>query len=237
MLSELKNTLQALANPERAATSLRYFRTGPGQYGEGDVFLGISVPQLRQVARKFQNLGPDELHELLESPIHEHRLVALVVLVSNFKESSIQARREWCEFYLSHLHRVNNWDLVDVSARDILGEFLFNLDRSLLDALAATEHLWSQRAAIVATQAFIRRGQFADTFRLAETYLAHPHDLIHKATGWMLREVGGKNVDALREFLDEFAPRMPRTMLRYAIEKLPEAERQAYLRQAYSARK
>lgn len=229
MLSELTSTLQALANPQRAAVTARYFRTGPGQYGEGDVFLGISVPQQRQVARKFPNLGPDELHELLESPVHEHRLVALLVLVAVFKKSGIRARREWCEFYLAHLHRVNNWDLVDVSARDILGEFLLNLDRSLLDDLAASGHLWSQRAAVVATHAFIRRGQFSDTFRLAETYLTHPHDLIHKATGWMLREVGTKNTDALREFLDEFAPRMPRTMLRYAIEKLPEAERRAYL--------
>lgn len=230
MLSELKNTLQTFANPERAAVSVRYFRTGPGEYGEGDVFLGASVPQVRQVARKFQHLGPGELHELLESPLHEHRLVALLVLVSVFKKAGIQARREWCEFYLAHLHRVNNWDLVDVSARDILGEFLLNLDRSLLDDLAATDHLWSQRVAIVATHAFIKRGQFSDTFRLAETYLTHRHDLIHKATGWMLREVGNKNGDALREFLDEFAPRMPRTMLRYAIEKLPEAERRAYLR-------
>jgi len=230
VLSELKNSLQALANPERAALSVRYFRTGPGQYGEGDVFLGLSVPQQRQVAWKFQHLGPEDLYELLESPVHEHRLVALLVLVEIFKKSGFQARREWCEFYLAHLHRVNNWDLVDVSARDILGEFLLNLDRSLLDALAASGHLWSQRAAIVATQAFIRRGQFSDTFRLAETYLTHSHDLIHKATGWMLREVGGKNEDALREFLNEFAPRMPRTMLRYALEKLPETERRAYLR-------
>lgn len=229
MLSELKNTLQALANPERAAATARYFRTGPGEYGEGDVFLGIPVPQQRQVARKFQHLGPDELHELLGSPIHEHRLVALLILVAIFKKSGLQARREWCEFYLTHLHRVNNWDLVDVSARDVLGEFLLPLDRGLLDHLAATDHLWSQRVAIVATHAFIRRGQFSDTFRLAETYLTHRHDLIHKATGWMLREVGGENEDALREFLDEFAPRMPRTMLRYAIEKLPEGERRAYL--------
>lgn len=229
VLSELKASLQALANPERAAATARYFRTGPGEYGEGDAFLGVSVPQQRQVARKFQDLGPEDLHELLESPIHEHRLVALVILVGIFKKSGLQARREWCEFYLVHLHRVNNWDLVDVSARDILGEFLLHLDRSLLDALAASGHLWSQRVAIVATQAFIRRGQFSDTFRLAETYLTHPHDLIHKATGWMLREVGSKNEDALREFLDEFAPRMPRTMLRYALEKLPEAERRAYL--------
>lgn len=229
MLSDLKNTLQALAQPERAVFTARYFRTGPGEYGEGDVFLGIPVPQLRQVARKFPNLPPDDLHALLESPIHEHRLVALLVLVAIFKKAGIQARREWCEFYLAHLHRVNNWDLVDVSARDILGEFLLNLDRGLLDHLAATDHLWSQRAAIIATHAFIRRGQFSDTFRLAEGFLTHRHDLIHKATGWMLREVGGKNEEALREFLDEFAPRMPRTMLRYAIEKLPEAERRAYL--------
>lgn len=229
MLSELKNRLQDLAQPERAAIVARYFRTGPGQYGEGDVFLGIPVPKLRQVARLFPALAPDDLHDLLESPIHEHRLVALIVLVAIFKKAGLEARRDWCEFYLVHLHRVNNWDLVDVSARDILGEYLLPLDRGLLDALAASDHLWSQRVAIIATHAFIRRGQVSDTLRLAEGFLTHRHDLIHKATGWMLREIGERNPDALREFLGEFAPRMPRTMLRYAIEKFPEAERRAYL--------
>lgn len=210
--------------------SVRYFRTGPGQYGEGDVFLGVSVPQLRQVAKKFPNLAPEDLHELLESAVHEHRLVALLALVDRFKKAGTAERREWVEFYLAHLHRVNNWDLVDVSARDILGEYLLLRDRSLLDDLAARHHLWSQRVAIVATFAFIRRGQFSDTMRLAEGFLTHRHDLMHKATGWMLREIGKRNPDALREFLAQFAPKMPRTMLRYAIEKLPEAERRAYLR-------
>ncbi len=230
MLSELKKNLQALANPERAVATARYFRTGPGQYGEGDVFLGIPVPQLRLAAKKFPDLAPDDLHDLLESPIHEYRLVALLALVDRFRKATTAERRDWCEFYLAHLHRVNNWDLVDVSARDLLGEYLLPLDRSLLDMLAASDHLWSQRVAIVATHAFIRRGQFSDAFRLAETFLTHRHDLIHKATGWMLREVGQKNGDALREFLDKFTPRMPRTMLRYAIEKLPESERRHYLR-------
>lgn len=229
MLSEVTSSLQALAQPDRAIAVARYFRTGPGQYSEGDVFLGIPVPQSRAVAKKFPSLSPDDLHALLESPVHEHRLVALLILVARFQKSGTQERREWCEFYLAHLPRINNWDLVDVSARDILGEFLLPLDRSLLDALAATDHLWTQRVAIIATHAFIRRGQVADALRLAEGFLTHRHDLIHKATGWTLREVGQRNPEALREFLDEHAPRMPRTALRYAIEKFSPAERRHYL--------
>ena len=228
MLSELKTELQNLAQPDRAAFMSRYFRTGPSQYGAGDVFVGISNPQLRQLAKKFRALSPDDLQNLLDQPIHEYRFIALLILVGRFRQAGWQERREWCELYLTNLPRVNNWDLVDVSARDILGEFLLTLDRSLLDQLAQSTHLWSQRVAIIATHAFIRRGQFDDALRLAECYLTHRHDLIHKATGWTLREIGRKDMGVLRKFLTRFAPQMPRTMLRYAIKHLPEAERLFY---------
>ncbi|MCY7353330.1 MAG: DNA alkylation repair protein [Cytophagaceae bacterium] len=231
MLIALQTELQNWAQPQRAAVVSRYFRTGPGQYGEGDVFIGIPNPQLRQLAKKFLNLPPDDIHTLLNHPIHEYRFVALLILVGRFRQAGVQERREWCELYLANLPKVNNWDLVDVSARDILGEFLLTLDRSLLDQLAESGHLWSQRVAIIATQAFIRRGQFDDALRLAEYYLTHRHDLIHKASGWTLREIGRKNGSVLRTFLSRFAPQMPRTMLRYAIEHLPEAERFFYRNQ------
>ncbi len=231
MLDLLIQEIQALANPERASIMAKYFKTGKGQYAEGDQFIGLSNPQLRDIVRKFyRTLPPDAVVPLLTNPIHEYRLCGLMLWVAQFPKAPSALKEEIIALYLNHLTYINNWDLVDSSAYYLLGAWLLDKDRSLLYELAQRPHLWSQRVAMVSTLAFIRKGQWADTFRLASIFLTHPHDLMHKATGWMLREVGKKDELALREFLDEYCTQMPRTMLRYAIEKLPEKERQYYLR-------
>lgn len=230
MLLLLQEALQDAANPEKAAFALRYFKAGKGEYAEGDVFLGLTNPQLRVIIKGFYGLSFEELQELLNSPLHEYRLAALLILVKQYTKGTLQHKRHIVEFYLANVSRINNWDLVDCSARDILGAYLFDKDRDILYELAKTNHLWSQRIAVVATWFFIRKGQFDETLVICELLLNHKHDLIHKATGWMLREVGKKNGVVLRRFLDLYAPQMPRTMLRYAIEKFPEAERLRYLK-------
>ena len=230
MLLLLQEALQNAANPEKAAFALRYFKAGKGEYAEGDVFLGLTNPQLRTIIKGFYGLSFGELQELLNSPLHEYRLAALLILVKQYSKGTLQHKRHIVEFYLANVARINNWDLVDCSARDILGAYLFDKDRDILYELAKTNHLWSQRIAVVATWFFIRKGQFDETLVICELLLNHKHDLIHKATGWMLREVGKKNGVVLRRFLDLYAPQMPRTMLRYAIEKFTEAERLRYLK-------
>jgi 3-methyladenine DNA glycosylase AlkD len=229
MRHALQTELDALASPERAALTARYFKTGPGQYGAGDRFLGVPVPQQRALAKKFRTLPLADVLALLQNPMHEYRAVALFIWVLQFQRGTPAQRTEIFEQYLTHLRYVNNWDLVDNSARDIVGGYLFDRDRRLLDDLAGTPHLWTQRIAVIATFYFIQRGQFSDTLRLIERLLPHPHDLMHKACGWMLREIGKRDTEVLREFLDEHTARMPRTMLRYAIERLPERERRGYL--------
>jgi 3-methyladenine DNA glycosylase AlkD len=229
----VRAALHAIADPVRAVAVRRYFKTAPGEYGAGDEFLGPPVPAQRAVAQRFRGLPPEEAETLLQDSLHECRFVALAIwgLQVSSARTPLALRRDRCERYLRLRRFVNNWDLVDSSAPALLGKCLLysHDDRRILDELAAENHLWSQRIAIIATQAFIRRGEFADTFRLAETLLSHRHDLMHKAVGWMLREIGDQNLDALHEFLAEHLPRMPRTALRYAIEKLPLAERKAYL--------
>lgn len=229
MLQALIDDLQEAANPERAAFATRYFKTGSGQYAEGDIFLGMSAPALRNILKKYPKLYPQDSQELLDSPIHEHRMAALLIWVNEYKKASILRRREIVEQYLANINRINNWDLVDCSAPSIIGAFLFDKNRELLDELAGIPHLWSQRVAIVSTLYFIRKQQFSDTLRLCETLFSHTHDLIHKACGWMLREVGKKDVEVLKEFLNDHTPRMPRTTLRYAIERLEPRERQYYM--------
>ena len=229
--AQVKAALQAVANPEKAAFFPRFFKTGPGQYGEGDRFLGVTVPQQRVLARRFQTLALPEIAKLLDDPLHECRLTGLLILVDQFRRGDEAQRRELADFYCRCLPRINNWDLVDSSAPYILGAFLADKDRSCLDELADSGDLWRQRVAIVATFHFIRQNEFADTLRIAQRLLRHEHDLIHKAVGWMLREVGKRDVATLERFLDCHAHQMPRTMLRYAIERLPEGQRQRYLRQ------
>ena len=226
MLTKLHRLLRTFANRERAAHSPRFFKTAPGQYGHGDQFLGLTVPAMRLVVCEFRELPLPDAAALLASPWHEDRLVALMILVEQYCRTPA-ARAAIFRLYLSHTNRINNWDLVDVSAANVVGAHLEERSRKPLYRLAKSKSLWERRIAIVATLPFIRRNDFGDTLAIARLLLADKHDLIHKACGWMLREVGKRDENVLREFLDEHAATMPRTMLRYAIERLP--DRQRYL--------
>lgn len=236
--ADVKQALVELADPERAKASLWFFKTGPGQYGEGDQFIGVSVPKQRQVARRFAATPLEDLATLLASPIHEERLTALLILVDQFKRASSKRKpdpkrqKEIFRFYVDHLQGVNNWDLVDSSASYIVGQYLLtrpHSERSQLERWSHSKDQWQRRVAVIATMAFIAAGQFEDTLELAERLIGDQEDLIHKATGWALREVGKRDVTALRTFLDAHHRTMPRTMLRYAIEKLSPVERQKYM--------
>ena len=211
----------------------RFFKTGPGEYGEGDRFLGIRVPVTREVVRNCRSsVGFPEWEECIASAYHEVRLAALLSLVDCFSRSKDPMLRQRCvDFYLAHTDRINNWDLVDLSCYPLLGEWLLDKDRTLLYDLARSGRtLWEQRIGMVSTMTFVRHGQLADTFALADILLHHPHDLMHKAVGWLLREAGQRDKAALTAWLEPRCTQMPRTMLRYAVEKFPEAERQALLR-------
>jgi 3-methyladenine DNA glycosylase AlkD len=222
--------LKSMGSPAKAAHSLRFFRTGPGEYGEGDRFLGLTVPEIRAIERQSRDLPLTEVDRLLQSEWHEARLLALLILVHRYTKGDTSTRQKVYRLYLDRTDRINNWDLVDSSAPGIVGAHLRDrADRAkVLDRLARSRSLWERRIAIVATLHFIRAGELADTMRIAAQLLDDDEDLIHKAAGWMLREAGKKDVGALRAFLDRFAPAMPRTMLRYAIERLPEEERRRY---------
>lgn len=218
------------ANPAQVAGLARFFKTGPGQYGEGDRFLGIKVPVTREVVKQcWKTSTREDLEECIGSVFHEVRLAALLALVEIFKHKKAK-RQECVNFYLSHTEFINNWDLVDLSCYPLLGEWLLDKDRSLLYNLARSgKTLWEQRIGIVSTMTFIRHGQLEDTFSIADILLHHPHDLIHKAVGWLLREAGKRDKAALEAFLLPRYQTMPRTMLRYAIEKFPEEERKHWL--------
>lgn len=218
-----------MSDPARARLSASFFKTGKGEYGEGDAFLGIRVPGQRMVARRFRDLPIDDLGALLRDRWHEHRLVAAIILGDRFRRARGADRDAIARFYLANRRSINNWDLVDTSAPRILGEWLLDRPRGILDRLAASRVLWDRRIAVLATQTFIRNGEFADTLRLAGRLIGDPEDLMHKAVGWMLREIGDRNAGTLRSFLRKHAARMPRTMLRYAIEKLSPAERRRWL--------
>lgn len=221
------------SDPAQVPGLSRFFKTGPGQYGEGDQFLGIKVPVTRTVVKRlWREIGFPELGECLASGYHEIRLAGLLALVEIFahakKDPSL--RRQCVDFYLSHTDRINNWDLVDLSCYPLLGEWLLDKDRTILYDLALKgKTIWEQRIGMVSTMAFVRKGQLEDTFAIADILIGHPHDLIHKATGWLLREAGKRDKDALVSFLEPRYFRMPRTMLRYAIEKFTENERRKYL--------
>ncbi|TGE29911.1 DNA alkylation repair protein [Hymenobacter metallicola] len=227
--ASLAQALDSLADPKRAILLQRFFKTGPGQYGEGDQFLGLPLPQQRQLARQFRHLPMNETETLLASPWHEHRQTALIIWTLQFAKAGPAQQQLIHEGYLRNRSRVNNWNLVDITCPLLVGTHLLDKDRALLYELAVEPNLWSQRMSLVSTLAFIRKGQFQDTFALAEQLLSHPHDLIHKAMGWMLREVGKRNEDALEEFLIDHHGQLPRTALRYAIERLPPARRQFHL--------
>jgi 3-methyladenine DNA glycosylase AlkD len=229
LITAIHTELAALADPGRAANLQRYFKTGPGQYGEGDRFRGLRVPVVRQIARKYRRLSLAETEQLLHSAFHEDRLLALLILIHRYYAGDDAGREAIHRFYLEHRARVNNWDLVDASAPHLLGHFLHGRDRALLPRLAASEVLWERRMAIIATLYFIKQGDYDDTLKIAGLLLCDPEDLIHKAVGWMLREVGKARPAVAEAFLQAHYRHMPRTMLRYAIERFPEARRQAYL--------
>lgn len=219
------NELHSIANPEKAVFLQRFFKTGKGQYAEGDVFLGIVVPLVRNVAKAATLAPVSELQLLLDSGYHEARLAALLVVVAQFKKASPEKQTELFEFYLRNSSRINNWDLVDVTCAHVVGKYLLDKDRSVLYRMAESSLLWEQRIAIVSTIAFIRDRQFDDTLALSEMLLGHKHDLMHKAVGWMLREVGKRDKEILVDFLERNVSRMPRTALRYAIEHFSPEER------------
>jgi len=226
-INGLKTELGLLANPEKAKFLAGFFKTGKGQYAEGDMFLGITVPQTRQVAGKYSSLALPDIKKLLQSKIHEHRLTALLVLVQQFNRADENQKVKIIDFYLASTKRINNWDLVDLSADKILGEYLYQApskERKILRKLAKSKNLWERRIAVLSTFAFI------NALEISKMLLEDPHDLIHKAVGWMLREIGKRNLAVEEKFLKKHCRKMPRTMLRYAIEKFPEKKRQLYLK-------
>ncbi len=228
-LKDVMAHMQELSNPKIAEHSLRFFKTGPGEYGEGDVFLGIRVPVTRKVARKFRELSLDQILKLLKSKFHEERLLALFMLVALFKKGDDIEKKNIYNAYLGHTDSINNWDLVDGSAHQIVGGYLFERDRRPLYKLVKSKSLWERRISIIATYTFIKKNDFEDILKLSEILLADEEDLIHKAVGWMLREVGKLDLEMEEKFLRKHYKKMPRTMLRYAIEKFVEKKRQGYL--------
>lgn len=257
----LQSELKKLENPQKAKNFQRFFKTGPGEYAEGDIFLGIPVPETRKIVKQFTNLQLTELALSLKSKYHEERLAALLILIHQFKTSRLAEQKkikkanldgiqesklrikildeakkdrkkqmQIFQFYLSHTKYINNWDLVDLSAPLIVGEFLFNDEKSILIQLAKSPLIWERRIAMLACLAFIKKKKFGDSLSIAEILMNDEHDLMHKAVGWMLREIGKRNISILETFLQEHYKQMPRTMLRYAIEKFPEEKRQAYLK-------
>jgi 3-methyladenine DNA glycosylase AlkD len=229
-VAAIEKELRAIADPGIAAHATRFFKTGPGEYGEGDRFLGVRVPALRQMARRHRGASIATMFALLRSPLHEERLLALLLLVNAFRRGTDRERDRIHRGYLRAVGRcVNNWDLVDTSAPDIVGAYLEHRDRAPLHGLARSANVWKRRVAVLATFWFIRRHDCAATLDIAELLLDDEHDLIHKAVGWMLREAGKRDAEAAARFLDRHHGRMPRTMLRYAIEKLPVERRRAYM--------
>lgn len=229
--ADVIGTLRAHADPQKAEHSQRFFKTQKGQYGEGDIFWGISVPNQRIVAKKFQEISLDDLTKLFLSEVHEHRLTAGLILTYKYPKADSQEKERLYQFYLKQLDQINNWDIVDLTAPKIMGEYLIThpQEKTVLYDLIISSTLWRRRVAILATLAFIRHGYYTDTFDLIKMVLDDPEDLIHKTAGWMLREIGKKDGSAERFFLDTFASQMPRTMLRYAIEKFDSQTRARYL--------
>ena len=227
---EISKTLRHLADPAIATHSQRFFKTGKGEYGEGDQFLGIRVPVLRKQAKKFEDTPLMEIQKLLKSPFHEERLCALLLLVRKFTKGDPDTKTQIYTLYLKHTQFINNWDLVDSSAHHIVGPYLEHQDKRPLYDLAKSDSLWDRRIAIMSTFYFIKKNQFEDTLAIAQQLLGDSEDLIHKAVGWMLREIGKRDLAVEEAFLQEHYQRMPRTMLRYAIERFPEEKRQKYLK-------
>ena len=229
-VQDIQKRLKKLGNKERAAISQRFFKTGPGEYGEGDIFIGIRVPVLRALVKEYADLSVAQILILLRSHIHEERLLALLLLVHSFSKGDDAARTSIYELYLKHTEFINNWDLVDSSADQIVGAYLMDKSKAVLYRLAESENLWERRIAIMSTFHFVKRHEFSETLKISKILLFDRQDLIHKATGWMLREIGKRHLQTEERFLKVHYKKMPRTMLRYAIEKFPEQKRQRYLK-------
>lgn len=230
-VEKLRNELLSSSSKEKAQQLSRFFKTGIGEYGEGDKFIGITVPVNRAITRRYLHLSPAQLIPLLQSEIHELRLSALICMVEQYKSrhTSDERKQEIVDTYIANTTHINNWDLVDLSVYNIIGAHLMHRDRSLLYRWADSTLLWEQRMSIVATMWFIRKGDYTDTMKLAEKLCHHPHDLMQKAVGWMLREVGKRDITLLTQFLDSYYTTLPRTLLRYAIEKFPPHLRRHYM--------
>jgi len=232
MLEQLKKELNELKNSEKAKALQRYFKTGKGQYAEGDIFLGLTSQQIKDVAKKFSQLSLKEIQDMLNSKIHEERMCALRILITQYKKARKNRleQRKIFEFYLKNTQNINNWDLVDVSCPHIVGDFLQKDGTEILTHLAKSQNIWERRIAIISTVPFIKKRRFGETLAISESLMEDEHDLIHKAVGWMLREVGKRNKSVLELFLMQRYHKMPRVMLRYAIEKFPENERKEWLK-------
>ncbi|HBX66367.1 MAG: DNA alkylation repair protein [Balneola sp.] len=227
--SEVIAQLKNLANPEKAKHSTRFFKSGPGEYGEGDKFLGIKVPDQRKIAKEYRDLPANEIEKLLQNEFHEVRLTAVMLMTYKVEKGGVDELEEMTRLYLNNLPAMNNWDIVDSSCHKILGPFLEDKERGLLYDFAQSDDLWKKRIAMITTYHFIKQEDFTDTIKIAEILVDDDHDLIHKAVGWMLREVGNRDLETEEEFLRKYYQNMPRTMLRYAIEKLEEPLRLKYL--------
>jgi len=229
-IEDVRKALRKYADKEKAKVLRGFFKTKPGEYGEGDIFLGVTVPLIRNIVKQFKDLPLGDLKRLLHSKIHEERLLALLILVEQFNQADINAKEKIYKTYLANTKFINNWDLVDLSAPQIAGGFLIDKNRRALYKLAQSPLLWERRIAILATFTFIKANDFDDLFRLIKLLLLDKEDLIHKACGWMLREAGKRNLRSEENFLRRHSKIMPRTMLRYAIERFPEDKRKAYLK-------
>lgn len=231
MLNKLKKQLKSFSSPAKAKASAWFFKTGPGQYGEGDVFIGVTVPEIRKTIKVFSTLSLSDTQKLLHSKEHEFRLAALLILVKKFEKGDEKLKKKIYELYLKNVKWINNWDLVDLSAPNIVGEYLTTRSRTILTKLAFSKSLWEKRIAVLATYAFIKRKESKNTFHIAEILMDDPHDLIHKSVGWMLREVGKRCSESEElTFLDKYYSIMPRTMLRYAIERLDKKHQAKYMK-------
>lgn len=229
-LLEIRKAILKQKNPSQAINLQRFFKTGKGEYGEGDIFYGIKVPVQRIIAKQFRDFSLDDLKSLILSKVHEERLIAAFILVDQYKRGDEKKKKNIFDFYIKNRKGINNWDLVDLSAPKIVGAHLIDKEKYLLYKFAHSKDLWEKRISIISTQTFIREHYFEDTLKISEILLHDKHDLIHKAVGWMLREIGNRDIKTEEEFLQKHYKKMPRTMLRYAIEKFPETKRKNYLK-------
>lgn len=230
VIRDIRKKLQQLGSEEKAKVLQRFFKTGPGEYGEGDVFIGVRVPNLRKLVKEYQDITIKEVMQLLKSSIHEERLFALLILVSKYSKGNETLKKRIYELYLQNTKFINSWDLVDGSAQHIVGAFLMDKSKEPIYRLAKSNSLWERRIAILSTLYFIKHDNYSETLKISKILLTDEQDLIHKAVGWMLREIGKRHISTEEMFLKKYYKRMPRTMLRYAIEKFPESKRKKYLR-------